>query len=89
MNTQCMMEVRDRDRLLDPENGNPSVPCSRWTEWKRCTNEGHLIFQMKDGKNIRVCFRCARTMEQRKWVADGNYAVFKTPKMDGDARHGY
>ena len=80
MNYQCMLEVRNRNRHIR------SGVTSKWTEWDRCTNEGHLIFQMKDGKNIRVCFRCARTMEQRKWVADGNYAVFKTPKMDGSVR---
>ena len=52
MNTQCMMEVRDRDRLLDPENGTPTVMCSRWTEWDRCSNEGSIILQMKGGKNL-------------------------------------
>ena len=81
-----MIELRNRNRRIGSGFSWADSFCSKWTEWDRCPNEGHLIFQMKDGKNIRVCFRCARTMEQRKWVADGNYAVFKTPKMDGSVR---
>ena len=81
MNTQCMMEVRDRDRLLDPENGTPTVMCSRWTEWDRCSNEGSIILQMKGGKNFRVCFRCLRTIAAgQQQERTGNYAVFRSGK---------
>ena len=79
MNPQCMMEVRKRDRLLDPENGTPTVLCSRWTGWERCSNDCTMILQMKGGKNFRVCSSCFRTMTAgQRQERTGNYAVFRS-----------
>ena len=72
MNPQCMLEVRDRDRYSNDFAG-------RWTGWKQCTNDGIIILQMKGGKNVRVCWRCLRTITAgQRQERTGNYAVFRS-----------
>ena len=83
MNPQCMMEVRDRDRLLD-ENGTPTDFCFSFTQWERCSNDGLIILRMKGGKNFTVCYRCLLTITNGQYPErTGNYQVFRSTQYGG------